>query len=33
MTWPGVEHVQAYQTDPRQYVRTVGTFFNEHLTP
>jgi uncharacterized protein len=33
MTWPGVEHVQAYDTDPEQYVRTVGTFFSSHLTP
>jgi pimeloyl-ACP methyl ester carboxylesterase len=33
MTWPGVEHVQAYDTDPEQYVQIVGNFFTDHLTP
>jgi uncharacterized protein len=33
LTLPGVEHVQAYQTDPTGYVRTVGAFFHSHLSP
>jgi pimeloyl-ACP methyl ester carboxylesterase len=33
LTLPGVEHVQAYQSDPENYVRLVGRFFNNHLTP
>jgi uncharacterized protein len=33
LTLPGVEHVQAYQSDPDGYVRTVGSFFNSHLSP
>ncbi len=33
LTLPGVEHVQAYQTDPRSYVQTVGSFFDAHLSP
>jgi pimeloyl-ACP methyl ester carboxylesterase len=32
-TVPGVDHVQAYESDPDGYVRLVGTFFNEHLSP
>ncbi len=32
-TLPGVEHVQAYQTDPEAYVQTVGSFFASHLSP
>jgi uncharacterized protein len=30
---PGVEHVKAYESDPKGYVQVVGTFFNDHLTP
>jgi len=33
LTLPGVEHVQAYQSDPENYVRLVGRFFSDHLTP
>jgi uncharacterized protein len=33
LTLPGVEHVQAYQSDPDNYVRLVGRFFNKNLTP
>jgi alpha-beta hydrolase superfamily lysophospholipase len=33
LTLPGVDHVQAYQSDPENYVRLVGRFFNNHLTP
>ncbi len=33
LTLPGVEHVQAYQSDPDGYVHTVGSFFNAHLSP
>ncbi len=33
LTLPGVEHVQAYQSDPDGYVRTVGSFFASHLSP
>ena len=33
LTLPGVEHVQAYQSDPDGYVRTVGSFFDAHLSP
>jgi pimeloyl-ACP methyl ester carboxylesterase len=33
LTLPGVDHVQAYQSDPDNYVRLVGRFFNNHLTP
>ncbi len=33
MTLPGVDHVQAYQSDPRGYVALVGGFFSAHLTP
>ncbi len=33
LTLPGVDHVQAYQSDPESYVRLVGRFFSNHLTP
>jgi uncharacterized protein len=33
MTLPGVDHVQAYNSDPRAYIRLVGSFFHDHLTP
>jgi dipeptidyl aminopeptidase/acylaminoacyl peptidase len=33
VTLPGVDHVQAYQSDPETYVKLVGGFFNSHLTP
>jgi pimeloyl-ACP methyl ester carboxylesterase len=33
MTLPGVDHVQAYDRDPQEYVRVVGRFFDEHLSP
>lgn len=33
LTLPGVEHVQAYQTDPDAYVQIVGRFFDSHLSP
>ncbi|HZW32219.1 MAG TPA: alpha/beta hydrolase, partial [Isosphaeraceae bacterium] len=33
LTLPGVEHVQAYDSDPAGYVETVGTFFDDHLSP
>ncbi len=35
LTWmlPGVDHVQAYQTDPRGYVDLVEGFFEDHLSP
>jgi uncharacterized protein len=33
LTLPGVEHVEAYQTDPRSYVQLVGSFFDAHLGP
>ena len=33
MTLPGVDHVQAYESDPEAYVRVVGSFFHEHLSP
>lgn len=32
-TLPGVDHVKAYESDPEGYVQTVGTFFNDHLSP
>jgi len=30
---PGVEHTQAYRTDPEQYVAAVDTFFRHNLAP
>ena len=33
LTLPGVEHVQAYETDPQTYVWTIERFFQAHLTP
>ncbi len=33
LTLPGVEHVQAYQSDPDGYVRTVGSFFDAPPQP
>jgi dipeptidyl aminopeptidase/acylaminoacyl peptidase len=33
MTFPGVDHVRAYQSDPRGYVELVGGFFDRHLSP
>lgn len=33
LTLPGVEHVQAYPTDPEGYTRTVSSFFESHLSP
>jgi pimeloyl-ACP methyl ester carboxylesterase len=33
MTVPGVDHVKCYESDPAGYVRLVGAFFNDHLTP
>jgi alpha-beta hydrolase superfamily lysophospholipase len=33
MTLPGVDHVQAYETDPQTYVGTIERFFQAHLTP
>jgi pimeloyl-ACP methyl ester carboxylesterase len=33
MTLPGVEHVQAYSSDPLRYVSLVGSFFHDHLSP
>jgi pimeloyl-ACP methyl ester carboxylesterase len=33
LIWPGVDHVQAYDSDPAGYVATVGAFFEDHLSP
>jgi pimeloyl-ACP methyl ester carboxylesterase len=33
LTLPGVDHVQAYEADPAAYVQTVGSFFDDHLSP
>jgi uncharacterized protein len=33
VTLPGVDHVQAYESDPEGYVSTVGAFFTDHLSP
>jgi dipeptidyl aminopeptidase/acylaminoacyl peptidase len=33
LTLPGVEHVQAYMSNPDGYVKTVGAFFDSHLSP
>jgi uncharacterized protein len=35
LTWtlPGVEHVQAYRSDPEKYVELISAFFHDHLKP
>jgi dipeptidyl aminopeptidase/acylaminoacyl peptidase len=33
VTLPGVDHVKAYESDPENYVKLVGQFFQSHLTP
>jgi len=33
LTLPGVEHIQAYGSNPEGYVSTVGSFFDHHLSP
>jgi pimeloyl-ACP methyl ester carboxylesterase len=33
MMLPGVDHVQAYESDPEAYIRVVGSFFHDHLSP
>ena len=33
LTLPGVDHVQAYDSDPAGYVERVGDFFEDHLSP
>jgi pimeloyl-ACP methyl ester carboxylesterase len=33
VTLPGVEHVQAYEADPRGYVTVIEGFFHDHLSP
>jgi pimeloyl-ACP methyl ester carboxylesterase len=33
VTLPGVEHVQAYDRDPKRYVAAVESFFQKHLAP
>jgi alpha-beta hydrolase superfamily lysophospholipase len=33
LTLPGVEHVQAYRSDPDSYVRLIAEFFRDHLSP
>jgi uncharacterized protein len=30
---PGVEHAEAYRTDPERYVAAVDTFFQRNLGP
>ena len=32
MTLPGVEHVQAYESDPEHYVSVIEAFFHDHLS-
>jgi pimeloyl-ACP methyl ester carboxylesterase len=32
-TVPGVDHVQAYDSNPEGYVRIVSAFFDDHLSP
>ncbi len=31
MTFPGVDHAQAYESDPEAYVKLVSRFFHQHL--
>lgn len=33
LTLPGVEHVQAYRSDPEKYVDLITAFFHDHLKP
>jgi dipeptidyl aminopeptidase/acylaminoacyl peptidase len=33
VTLPGVEHVRAYEANPRRYVAAVNTFFRRNLSP
>jgi dipeptidyl aminopeptidase/acylaminoacyl peptidase len=33
LTLPGVDHIQAYETDPHTYVKTIEHFFHDHLSP
>ncbi|MBV8488583.1 MAG: alpha/beta fold hydrolase [Planctomycetaceae bacterium] len=33
LTLPGVEHVQAYKTNPQTYVKMIQRFFQDHLSP
>jgi alpha-beta hydrolase superfamily lysophospholipase len=33
VTLPGVEHVQAYDSDPEHYIAAVDSFFDRHLSP
>jgi uncharacterized protein len=33
LTLPGVEHVQAYESDPQGYVTLIEEFFQDHLSP
>jgi alpha-beta hydrolase superfamily lysophospholipase len=33
LTLPGVEHVQAYESDPPSYVSVIESFFGDHLSP
>jgi pimeloyl-ACP methyl ester carboxylesterase len=33
LTLPGIDHVQAYRTDPKGYVAAVDSFFRRNLTP
>jgi fermentation-respiration switch protein FrsA (DUF1100 family) len=33
LTLPGVEHVQAYRSDPEDYVDLIAAFFRDHLSP
>jgi fermentation-respiration switch protein FrsA (DUF1100 family) len=33
VTVPGVEHAQAYESDPRGYVSVIEQFFHDHLSP
>lgn len=33
VTWKGAGHVEAYERSPEEYIRTVGEFFQQHLSP